>query len=142
METGISQKSLNEIITKLDALNTKLDSVNLSESSTAAQNLISIVPLLGIIAGAVIFFFYLLWRYKLQKELIKQGTYKSSLGKRVRVTSLLIGFVATLAGIPMTILFIIIDGASYTLLGGLIPLFTGLGLLLFYFFSILTIKDS
>jgi len=38
-------------------------------------------------------------------------------------------------GSVLTILFSVIDGLSYVLLGGLVPLSCGIGLLLYYFIS-------
>ncbi len=101
----------------------------------AAAVIISIVPLLGVIFGAVLLFFFFLWQYRFRKELIRAGQYQPRLWEHLRVISLLIGSIASSIGLPMFLLFWAIDGVSYSMLGGLIPLFSGLGMLAFYFIS-------
>ncbi|MFP3958644.1 MAG: DUF6249 domain-containing protein [Spirochaetaceae bacterium] len=99
--------------------------------STAAQVLITVIPIVGIIAGAAIAFFYLLWNHKRKLKLIEQGiTPQSELD--LDGFSLLTGLLATTVGAALTIFYLLVEKISYALLGGLIPLAVGVGLLLFY----------
>jgi hypothetical protein len=100
-------------------------------SSTAAQVIISIIPIVGIVMGSVVIFFYLLWNHRQKSLLIKAGHY-SKPEFDFRSFSLLAGLLLTCVGIALTVLLSIIEGASYSLLGGIIPLSMGVGLLAHY----------
>ena len=99
--------------------------------SSAAQVIIAIIPIVGIVMGSVVIFFYLLWNHRQKTLLIKAGQYQR---QKIDLLpfSLLSGLLLTAVGIALTILLSIIEGASYGLLGGLIPLSMGLGFLSFY----------
>jgi len=45
-------------------------------TSPAAQVIVSIIPLVGIVIGGIVIFFYLLWRNTQIKLLIKSGAYE------------------------------------------------------------------
>jgi hypothetical protein len=100
-------------------------------SSGAAQVIISIIPIVGIVMGSVVIFFYLLWNHRRKTLLIKAGQYKGP-GFDLHSFSLLSGLLLSTVGIALTVLLSITDGASYGLLGGIIPLSMGLGLLAHY----------
>lgn len=100
-------------------------------TNPAAQVIISIIPIVGIAVGGVVVFFYLLWRHRQVTLLIKAGNYKVS-RMDMRVVSLLSGILLTGVGFVLSILFGLIDGLSYALLGGLIPFVMGIGFLIFY----------
>ena len=102
-----------------------------STISPAVQVIISIVPIVGITFGAVIVFFYLLWRHHEIKLQIKTGTFVQK-NFDYAAFSLLTGILLTGVGIILTAVFGIINGFSYAILGGLIPTTIGLSLLLFY----------
>ena len=99
--------------------------------STAAQVIVSIIPIVGIVMGCIVIFFYLLWSYKLKIHMIDKGIY-------VRVPfdmdtfSLLSGLVLFILGLALMVFFLIMDGFSYGVLSGLIPLSIGVSLLFFY----------
>ena len=99
--------------------------------STAAQVIVSIIPIVGIVMGCIVIFFYLLWSYKLKIHMIDKGIY-------VRVPfdmdtfSLLSGLVLFILGLALMVFFLIMDGFSYGVLCGLIPLSIGVSLLFFY----------
>lgn len=101
------------------------------QMSQAAQVIISIVPIVGIAFGAIIVFFYLLWRHHETKLQIKTGTFVPKTFNSAAF-SLLTGLLLTFVGLILTLVFAIIDGFSYSILGGLIPLATGVGLLVYY----------
>ena len=100
-------------------------------SSAAAQVIISIIPIVGIVMGSVVIFFYLLWHHRRKTLLIKAGQYNRP-EFNLRPFSLLSGLLLSSVGIALTVLLSIIEGASYALLGGIIPLSMGIGLLTYY----------
>ena len=99
-------------------------------SSTAAQILIAIVPLVGIVMGSTVVFFFLLWSHRQKMRLIEQGV---SPGAFFDLDSfaLLAGLLMTAVGAVLTLFFVLMEGISYVLLGGLIPFSLGTGLLIF-----------
>jgi len=100
-------------------------------SSAAAQVIIAIIPIVGIVMGSVVIFFYLLWNYRRKSLLIKAGQSSKS-DFNLLTFSLLSGLLLSTVGIALTVFLSIVEGASYGLLGGIIPLSMGVGLLTFY----------
>jgi len=99
--------------------------------STAAQTIIAVIPIVGIVMGSVVVFFYLLWHHGRRVLLIKAGQYHNP-GFDLLSFSLLTGLLLLSVGLSLTIFLIIIGNAGYGLLGGLIPLSMGIGLLAYY----------
>ncbi|MCR5494667.1 MAG: hypothetical protein K6F15_03435 [Treponema sp.] len=100
-------------------------------TSPAAQVIISIVPIVGIFFGALIIFFYILWKHHETTLQIKTGTFTPS-KFNAAAFSLLTGLILTSLGLILSISFAIIDGFSYSILGGLIPATIGISMLIFY----------
>ena len=100
-------------------------------SSAAAQVIIAIIPIVGIVMGSVVVFFYLLWNHRQKTLVIKAGQYNRS-NFDLLSFSLLAGLLLSSVGITVTVLLIVIEGSTYGLLGGLIPLSMGVGLLVFF----------
>ena len=98
----------------------------------AAQVIISIIPIVGIVMGSVVIFFYLLWNHRRKTLLIKAGQYKRP-EFDLYSFSLLSGLLLASVGIALTVLLAIVEGATYGLLGGIIPLAMGGGLLGYHF---------
>jgi hypothetical protein len=98
---------------------------------SAAQIIVSIIPIVGIVMGAVIVFFYLLWSHREKVRLIERGLYEA---RRIDfdLFCLLAGLLLASIGLVLTALFIVLEGASYALLGGLIPFAAGLSFLAFF----------
>ena len=96
----------------------------------AAQIIVSIVPIVGIMMGTVVAFFYLLWSHREKVRLIERGLYQP---KKLDLDTfcLLAGLLLLSIGAVLSILFIVIEGASYALLGGLLPFAAGISLLVF-----------
>jgi hypothetical protein len=103
----------------------------MEQVSAAAQVIISIIPIVGIVMGSVVIFFYLLWAHRQKSLLIKAGQYNRP-PFDFRSFSLLAGLLLTSVGTALTVLLSILEGASYGLLGGIIPLSMGIGLLAHY----------
>lgn len=98
----------------------------------AAQVIIAIIPIVGIVMGSVVIFFYLLWHHRQVVRQIEAGVYKKPVFD-LYLFSILTGFLLTGTGLVLSLLFLFIEGLSYALLGGLIPLALGGSLLAFYF---------
>jgi len=99
--------------------------------STTVQVIIAIIPIIGIVMGSVVVFFYLLWTYKLKTLLIqtKQWTVRKF---DMESFSLLAGLLLFCVGLFLTVFFGFAIGLNVGLLGGIIPLACGLSLLLFF----------
>jgi len=100
-------------------------------NSSAAQVIISIIPIVGIGVGGIVVFFYILWHHHEVKLRIRTGTY-NPITFDLKSFSLLTGLLLTFIGAILTLLFLVISKISYALLGGLIPLAMGIALLVFY----------
>ncbi len=105
--------------------------MNTTIASPAAQVIIAVIPIVGIVIGGTVIFFYLLWRHSEKKLQIKNGNYKKE-SFNFKVYSLLIGLLLSFVGLVLTVFFALMSGKSAALLGGLIPLSLGLSLLVFY----------
>ena len=100
-------------------------------TSYAAQVIISIIPIVGIVMGSVVIFFYLLWNHKRRTLLIKAGQFRRP-DFDLLTFSLLTGLLLSTVGLALTVFLAIALGASFGLLGGIIPLAVGIGLLVYY----------
>ena len=103
----------------------------MSNPSTAAQVIIAVIPIVGIVMGGIVVFFYLLWSYKAKRLLIERGLYESK-NFDLGTFCLLAGLVLGVVGVVMLVIFLVLDGVSYSLLGGAIPLAIGAAFLAFY----------
>ena len=90
--------ALNQIIGLLEA--------GPSGSTAAAQIMLSLVPMLGIVFGATLVFFFLFWNYRLKRELIRTNQYTHTTVRTLRMFSLLIGLLSIAVGLPLTFLFL------------------------------------
>ncbi len=103
-----------------------------ADAVPAAQVILAVIPIVGIVMGAVVIFFYLLWRHRQIVRQIERGIYTRPVFD-LYLFSVLAGFLLTGSGLVLSLLFLVIEGISYTLLGGLIPFALGISLLAFYF---------
>jgi hypothetical protein len=103
----------------------------MERTTAAAQVIISVIPIVGIVMGSVVIFFYLLWSHRQKTLLIKAGQY-SRPPFNLFPFSLLSGILLSSVGTALTVFLSIIEGVSYALLGGIIPLSMGIGLLAYY----------
>jgi hypothetical protein len=99
--------------------------------SVAAQVVVSVIPIVGIVMGCVVVFFYLLWSHKEKMLMIERGAFTPPV-LELETFALLAGLLLGGVGAVLTALFIAKDGLGYSLLGGLLPLALGIGLLVFY----------
>ncbi|MDR1904507.1 MAG: hypothetical protein LBQ88_19760 [Treponema sp.] len=101
------------------------------EASSAAQIIVAIIPIVGIVMGAVVVFFYLLWNHRRKILLIKAGQYSRPEFDLLSF-SLLAGLLLSSVGIALTVFLTMALGLNYGILGGIIPLAIGIGLLVYY----------
>ena len=102
-----------------------------SVPSQAAQVMITIIPIVGIVVAGVIVLLFLLWNHQEHIKLIEQGITPPQ-RTDLQTFSLLAGLLAATVGAVLTAFFLIVQDGSYSLLGGLIPLAVGVSLLVFY----------
>jgi len=98
--------------------------------SDAAQIIVTIIPLVGIVAGCFVIFSYLLLSYKQKILMIEKDIVQKSFD--IEIFSLLSGLILFGIGISLTIFFYLKEGLSYSILGGLFPLSVGLSLIIFF----------
>lgn len=101
-------------------------------ASGAAEVIIAIIPIVGIVMGSVVVFFYLLWNHRRKSLMIRQGI-KPDPDFDFSTFSLLAGLLNLGVGFALTLVFLAKEGLSYSLLGGLIPLSIGISLTGFFF---------
>lgn len=116
--------------------------VNINNSNVlndAAQVLLALLPLISVIVLGVLTIIIIYLDHK-QRIIIleKSGNLPP---KKMNEKILLIGLLSTFIGITLTIFFGIKDGFNDSLLGGIIPAATGLGLIT-YIIIITKIKSS
>lgn len=112
-------------------------------TSAAAQVVVAVIPIVGIVMGAVVVFFYLLWSHRRQTLLIKAGNFNRPVFDLLSF-SLLAGILLFTVGSALTVFMAVVtflthgllgaveSGRIYGLLGGIIPLTMGIGLLIFF----------
>ena len=103
-------------------------------TSAAAQVLVAIIPIVGIVMGSVVVFFYLLWVHRQRTLLIKAGHFNRP-SFDLHSFSLLTGLLLGSVGLTLTVFLAVVTGPTYGLLGGIIPLSMGIGLLAYYVIS-------
>ncbi|HCM25143.1 MAG TPA: hypothetical protein DIC34_01110 [Treponema sp.] len=99
--------------------------------SVAAQIIITVIPIVGIVMGSTVAFFYLLWNHKRTVLLIQAGRWERP-DFDLLSFCLLAGLLLTFVGLSLTVLLALLDGFGYGLLGGVLPLSIGLSLLAYY----------
>jgi hypothetical protein len=97
----------------------------------AVQVIIALIPIVGIVMGSVVVFFYLLWNHRRRTLLIKTGRYDRP-DFDLQSFCLLAGLLLTCVGLSLTVFLGLIQGTDYGLLGGIIPLSVGIGFLVYY----------
>ncbi len=109
--------------------------------SQAAQIIVTIIPIVGIIMGCLVIIFYLLWNHKqkllmIEKNLLRKKEFD------VDSFSLFSGLLLTSIGASLVTFFLIWEGFSYAVLSGLIPLSIGISLVVFFIIRIKLIKND
>ncbi len=102
--------------------------------SVAVNIIVSVIPIVGIVMGSVVVFFYLLWSHRQRMLMIEKGLFTRRQFD-LRLFSLLLGLVLMGIGGSLTLFFLLKEGLAYSVLSGLIPLGIGMSLLCFYIVS-------
>ena len=103
--------------------------------STAAQIIVTIIPIVGIVFGCMVIYFYLYWNHKQKIFMIEKGIYQRK-ELDLDAFSLFAGLLLFSIGLSLVIFFLVVEGITYSLLSGLIPLAVGFSLLVFFFIRI------
>ncbi|HBG64948.1 MAG TPA: hypothetical protein DDW78_00540 [Treponema sp.] len=98
--------------------------------SPAAQVIIALIPVVSISFAAVLIFFVTLWQHHETKLRILKGTY-SPQKFNVKAFTLLTGLCLAGIGLVLAVMFALMEGISWGMLSGLIPLAVGAALLIF-----------
>lgn len=109
--------------------------------SAAAQIIVTIIPIVGIVLGCTVLFFYLLYSHREKMLMIEKGLIKKT-NFDIDLFSLFAGLLLTGIGLCLTIFFQLKEGISYGTLSGIIPLACGLSLIVFYTIRIKTEKNK
>ena len=96
----------------------------------SAQVIIAILPLVSVVILGTLTYFFLLWDHKNRILIIQKGGTPPS--RKIEEKLLLLGIVALFIGIGLTVFFIIYNGLSPSLLGGIIPTTAGMGIITAY----------
>lgn len=99
--------------------------------SAAAQVIVTIIPIVGIVMGCVVVFFYLMWSFRAKRALIEKGLYKR-IEFDIDTFSLFTGLLCLGIGMSMCLFFYLKQGVGYGLLSGLVPLSVGVSLVVFF----------
>jgi hypothetical protein len=99
--------------------------------SNAARVILALIPIVSIVMGSVVVFFWMLWAHRQKVLLIKSNLYERARFDLLNF-SLLTGLLLAIVGVTLTVFLALTIGKSYGLLGGLIPLATGTALLVYY----------
>ena len=109
--------------------------------STAAQIMITVIPILGIIMGSVVIFIYLYYNHKEKMLMLERG-----ISKRwnfdLEIFSIFTGLLLFFIGLCLTIFFAVKEGVNYSLLSGIIPLSCGISLIVYYIIHNILHKGS
>ncbi|MBN2040817.1 MAG: hypothetical protein JW864_12310 [Spirochaetes bacterium] len=109
--------------------------------SAAAQIIVTIIPIVGIIMGALVLFSYIYYNYKQKLVMIEKGTFRK-LNFDLDAFSLFTGLLLFIFGFFLTIFFLVKEGFGYSLLSGIIPLACGLSLLIYYIIRMILNKKA
>ena len=103
--------------------------------SAAAQIIVTIIPIVGIVMGSTVMFFFMFYNYKLKKIMLEKGIAEKR-SFDIDTYSLFAGIILLGVGLCLTLFFVIKEGAGYSVLGGIIPLSSGLSLITFFIIRI------
>jgi drug/metabolite transporter (DMT)-like permease len=101
-----------------------------SQINSAAQVLIAAIPVVSVSVLAVLSFFVILWDFRKQQLMIERGLTPKP--RNIDDKLLLIGIVALFVGVGLLVFFGLKTGLSNSLLGGIIPTASGMGIITYY----------
>lgn len=95
--------------------------------------MITVIPIVGIAVGGFVICMHLLLAHKEKMRMI-ENNFQFTTPVDLELLSLFTGLVLTGVGLSLSLFFLIKSGIDYALLSGLIPLSTGISLIVFYMF--------
>jgi len=98
--------------------------------SPAAQILIAVIPLTAVVLLAVLTFLFILVDYRRAKLIAEKGL--TPVPRDIDDKLLLIGIISLFVGAGLLVYFAAKTGVSDSLLGGIIPTAAGLGIITYY----------
>ncbi len=102
--------------------------------SNAAQIILAVVPIIGVLFGAALFFSLFYFYHKQKMLMIEKEIYKP-LRLNWNLIFIVSGFIFMLSGVAITVVFIINGSTGYELLGGGVTLGVGVAIILSYILS-------
>jgi hypothetical protein len=99
--------------------------------SAAAQIIVTIIPIVGIIMGSMVIYFYIYYNHKQKLLMIEKGIIKKK-NFDLDIFSIFTGLLLFCIGLCLSIFFIVNEGISYGLLSGIIPFSCGVSLIVYY----------
>lgn len=99
--------------------------------SVAAQVMITIIPIVGIVAVAVVGLIYVVLQHKQNLKLIEKGLYQRH-KVDAQAFALLSSLILLAVGLTLSAFFVVFEGFAWSLLGGIIPLSLGGSLLAYW----------
>lgn len=103
----------------------------MNSSSSAADVVIAVIPIVGILMGGAVSLLYMFYSYKQKKHMIEKGIYKR-IRLDLRGIVFFSGFPLTATGLGLSVFFVIMDGISYGILSGLIPFMIGISFIAYH----------
>jgi hypothetical protein len=103
--------------------------------STAAQIIIAVIPIVGIIVGGIVIFSFIYHYSKQRMLLIEKGLLHGKPFDFAQL-SLFSGLVLTGIGFSLILFFVVMEGFTYGVLSGLIPFSIGIGMISFVIIKI------
>jgi drug/metabolite transporter (DMT)-like permease len=96
----------------------------------SAQVLIASLPMVAVVLLAILSFFFILWDYRHKRLVVERGG--TPVPRNLDEKLLLIGIVALFVGAGLLLFFALKTGLSDALLGGIIPTTAGMGIITYY----------
>ena len=112
----------------------------MNTSSQAAQVVIAVIPIAGIMKGGAVALLYLIYAHKQKMLMIEKGVFRKT---RIDLRGIVFfsGFPLSATGLGLTIFFAIKEGINYGMLSGIIPLFIGISFIIYNFLKHSTTSD-
>ena len=112
----------------------------MNTSSQAAQLVIAVIPIAGIMMGGAVALLYLIYAHKQKMLMIEKGVFRKT---RIDLRGFVFfsGFPLSATGLGLTLFFAIKEGMNYGMLSGIIPLFIGISFIIYNFLKHSTTSD-
>lgn len=103
---------------------------NVPMMSETAQVILVILPIVSVVVLGILAFFFMLWDHKKKMLMIQNG--RDPVPRKIYDKLFLLGIVSFFIGTVLTVFSAIRHGFTNSLLGGMIPTATGIGIIIYY----------